>query len=841
MEQSTIFCKSQTPIIYRWFAAVLLCVCATFPLHADEAVYAYAKATGGANGLDLAADTSGNHYVTGSFNGTADFDPGAGVVNVTAAGGTDIYISKLDAAGQLLWVRTMGGASFDHSLSVAVDTDGDVYIAGVYGGTVDFDPGVGVSSRTSAGYEDIFVAKFDAAGNFLWVWSAPGATENDRAMALVIDDSNNVYVAGYFWGTVDFDPGVGNITLVSAGRYDGFISKLDAAGNTLWAKSVGGAGDEMVTGLALDSSAQPHITGSFWNGADFDPGPGISTLTAGADTNIFVSKLDATGNLIWARGMGGGSSEASNDIAVDSNANVFTIGYFNSTVDFDPGAGVVNQVTAGSSDIFVSKLDAAGNFVWVKTYGGTSNDTGESVAVDAADRAYIVGSFSGDANFGATALSSAGNTDMFIARLESAGNTNWIKRIGGASSDTAYAALTDTSDAVFITGNFRGAVDFDPNWGEAPLVAAASGDVFLLKLQQLTASACTPGNYWNGASCVDANPGYYVPAAGALSQIPCAVGTYQPAAATAACINASVGHHVSLAASTAQTACVPGYYQPAVASASCIPATPGYFVSGSAAIAQVQCSAGTSSGAAATSCSPINDGDSDGVLNAGYELYSTTFNTTGSEWALSSWTVVTSPTNYIRTQPKTASTNCFSVGCSQTFTMTLTRTLSGRAAISFWGMSTSASPITLGFLVDNVSAGTFSFDRYLPKQATVVVPAGTHTFKWVDSNTNYIFYVDDVVINILADNCPSVANANQLDSDADGAGDVCDAFPLSAAESLDTDSDGIGNNADLDDDGDGVPDYIDAAPLNAANASEVTLPLNSGYKGSAVTEQVITQ
>ena len=309
---------------------------------------------------DVALDGSGNVYTAGLFAGTADFDPGAGAFNLASAGFNDIFVSKLDNAGNFVWAKQMGGPSNDQAFGVALDASGNVYTAGNFEATADFDPGASAFNLTSAGFKDIFVSRLDSAGNFVWAkqMGGPGV---DRVLGVALDGSGNVYTAGVFRGTADFDPGAGVFNLTSAGEQDIFVSKLDSAGNFVWAKQMGGTGFDEARAVAVDGSGDVYTAGFFFGTADFDPGVGAFNLTSAGSADIFVSKLDSAGNFVLAVRMGGPSPE--NDralgVAVDANGSVLTTGLFFGTADFDPGAGTFNLSSAGSADIFVSKLATA--------------------------------------------------------------------------------------------------------------------------------------------------------------------------------------------------------------------------------------------------------------------------------------------------------------------------------------------------------------------------------------------------------------------------------------------------------------------------------------------------
>ncbi len=319
------------------------------------------------------------------------------------------------------WVQSFGGTSNDLGNSIAVDASGNVYTTGYFSGTVDFDPGAGTANLSSVGQFDVFVQKLDASGNYQWARSF-GSSLNDVGQSVAVDASGNVYTTGRFRGTVDFDPGAGTANFTSAGQDDIFVQKLDASGNYLWAKRFGGSSGENGNFITLDALGHVYTTGAFQGTVDFDPGVATFTLTSIAGSfDGFVQKLDASGNFVWARSLGGNSDDDGRSIRVNASGDIYTTGIFRETVDFDPGAGTANLTSSGQEDIYVQKLDASGNFLWARSFGNASMDISSSIEVDA-----------------------LGN--------------------------------------VFITGFFRGTVDFDPNAGIANLTSAGLDDAFIQKL-----------------------------------------------------------------------------------------------------------------------------------------------------------------------------------------------------------------------------------------------------------------------------------------------------------------------------------------------------------------------
>ncbi|MEA3445471.1 MAG: SBBP repeat-containing protein [Bacteroidota bacterium] len=407
------------------FTMAIAIMCISTKLQAQDPQFEWAAGFGGPDydqGKSVAVDASGNVYTTGYFYGTVDFDPGSGTYNLSSNGRDDIFISKLDASGNFVWAKNMGGSDWNEGYSIAIDASGNVYTTGHFEGTADFDPGSGTYILSSNnGYDDIFISKLDASGNFVWA-KAMGGSFDDNGFALAIDASGNVYTTGIFCGTADFEPGSGTYNLSSNGDYDIFISKLDASGNFVWAKSMGGSSDDRGYSIALDASGNVYTTGYFYSSTvDFDPGSGTYNLTSNGCGDIFISKLDASGNFVWAKNMGGSSSDGGNSIAIDASGNVYTTGSFLDTADFDPGSGTHNLSSNGEYDIFISKLDASGNFVWAKSMSGSSSEWGFSIALDASGNVYTTGYFYGTVDFdpgsGTYNLSSNGVMDIYILKL----------------------------------------------------------------------------------------------------------------------------------------------------------------------------------------------------------------------------------------------------------------------------------------------------------------------------------------------------------------------------------------------------------------------------------------
>jgi len=445
-------------------------------------------------GMSVAVDASGNIYIAGDFQGTADFDPGAGTYNLTSAGSADAYVSKLNSSGDLVWAKTFGGAGFDYGTSVAVDASGNIHTTGHFAGTADFDPGAGTTNLTSAGYDDVFVSKLNSSGDYVWAKKF-GGIDYDYGLSVAVDPSGNVYTTGYFVGLADFDPGVGTTNLTSAGGSDAYVSKLNSSGDLVWAKTLEGAGFDSGASVAVDASGNVYTTGYFGGTADFDPGAGTSNLTSAGSTDAYVSKLNSSGDYVWAKKFGGIDGERGQSVAVDLSGNVYTTGFFKGTADFDPGVGTQDLTSAGSDDVFVSKLNSSGDYVWAKKFGGGGIDNGLSVAVDSSGNVYTTGNFSATADFdpgvGTQDLISVNSFDVFVSKLNSLGGFEWAKQFGGFDYDFGRSVTVDASGNVYATGNFGSTVDFDPGVGIQNFISSGGYDVFVSKLSPLGVSLVT--------------------------------------------------------------------------------------------------------------------------------------------------------------------------------------------------------------------------------------------------------------------------------------------------------------------------------------------------------------
>lgn len=454
---------------------------------------AWANGTGG-SGIDqgnaIAVDSDRNVVVAGDFNGSMDFDPGPGIHTLTTMG-VDILVVKFDPNGNLMWAHAIGGPGTDVGTGIAADDSGNVFIAGHFEQTVDFDPGPSTFNFTSLGGKDFVLIKLDPNGNFLWAKQF-GTIYDELRPEIALDRFGNLHLAATFSGTMDCDPGAATYNLASnAGSPDAFVVKLATNGSLIWAKNWGGPGSELMEGIALDTNGNVFTTGTFDGTADFDPGPGVSNLSAtGVNKDIFVSKLSATGLYDWAFPVGGINHDYAYAITCDRMNGVFIVGHFKGTVDFDPGPTMANHTTSfGNQDVFILKVNSQGNFRWLQQFpngGGLSTSTGTSLLVDPAGNIFFTGTFSGNLDFdpgpGTHVLISNNSYDIFLLKMNPAGGLAWVGATNShINPDKAHALARDDAGMIYLTGYYGGDADFDMGSGVYNLQTPNNFDFFVAK------------------------------------------------------------------------------------------------------------------------------------------------------------------------------------------------------------------------------------------------------------------------------------------------------------------------------------------------------------------------
>ena len=504
-------------------------------------------------GSVVAASPDGGKIVGGYFSRTATFGSGADAVQLTAVGDTDVFVAKYSAAGTLEWVRQFGG---DGGLfvndktpdlpedperssnseegpgpflqqkgetigGIGVDAAGDIYFTGAYVGTATFNDGTTTQTFTPTGtfggaFSDIYLIKLNTAGKLTW-GEQFGGEFGDLTKGIAVDAAGDAYLTGYFSRTANFNP-TGLFDLTSHGRSDIFAAKYSPSGALVWADNMGSndlnaARRNMGTSIAIDAAGNVYLTGIFAGKSDFDPGPGVFDLQAVDHTADFIEKLDANGGFVWAEDISAVGDDGGISLAVGADGSIYTLSYFENTVNVNPGAGAALNFAAAPdengnrsdrSDLLVEKLTNAGQLTWAKQISGPGWELGSQIVVDSGGNVYITGSFYDAVNFntrgtpeivtsekGVNSFKDANDEnrkysyDIFMEKLSKNGRFIYVRTFGGQGDDFGLGEAISSTGTLLYTGRFRGTVDFDPSKTSVQhLFDAGIDDGFLLELTE---------------------------------------------------------------------------------------------------------------------------------------------------------------------------------------------------------------------------------------------------------------------------------------------------------------------------------------------------------------------
>ena len=394
-------------------------------------------------GQSVATDAAGNVYVTGSFHDTVDFDPGPGVYNLTSAGGSDVFVAKYTPSRRSCGPATWAARATTLATGIALNPDGAFYVAGRFSGTASFRPAQRRQSLRPAGGKDVFVAKLDSSGKFLWA-RGMGGNRRRRCQRYCPGARRQHLHHRLLPGHGRLRSRQGRPISTAVGPKDVFVSKLDSNGNFVWADRMGGTGwsQGMSIGMGIavaDGNGNVYTTGSFQGTADFGLGTGGSILVCAGDTDVFVSKLDSAGNFVWAAAWAAPApttapaspwppTAPSTPPAVSSDSPT-------STPAREPTLSIAPAITASSSPSWIPR----GNFVWARGVGGTGWDLATGIALASDGSVYTTGGFWGTADFdpgtGTVSRTSAGEKDAFLLKLNSSGNYVMVQTMGGVKDD----------------------------------------------------------------------------------------------------------------------------------------------------------------------------------------------------------------------------------------------------------------------------------------------------------------------------------------------------------------------------------------------------------------------
>ena len=369
------------------------------------------------------------------------------------------------------WVAQAGGTGNDTGNDIAIDNYGNIYITGYFRETVIF----GSDSLTCIGEQDIFVAKLDTNGNWEWATQA-GGTGWDGGNSIVIDNYGNSYVTGYFSETAIFSSDSLSSTgssLTSVDAEDIFVAKLDTDGKWEWAVQAGGNEMDMSHGIAIDDSCNIFITGRYYDSITFGQFY-LSNYGGENYCDAFVAKLSPTGDWLWVNHIGSVHDDSGSAITINGTGDAIVTGSFEHYASF--GSHILHS--QGDDDIFVAKISTNGNWEWVTQAGGESHDFGNDITIDDSNNIHLTGGFYIEASFGSDTITSMGEMDVFISKLDSDGNWLSVSHAGGWEYDYGFAITTDALNDPYITGWF----DETALFGSFPLIGNMGKEIYVAKL-----------------------------------------------------------------------------------------------------------------------------------------------------------------------------------------------------------------------------------------------------------------------------------------------------------------------------------------------------------------------
>jgi hypothetical protein len=408
----------------------------------------------------VVVDVFGNVFVTGVFEGSIDLGGGA----VTAAGGQDIFVAKYDTDGVYQWGTRYGDQSNQSGNGIALDPTGNVVVVGTVAGGAEF----GGEFLQAQGSSDIFIARFSTDGEHQFS-ALYGGTGVEQPTDVVVDASGEVFICGVFNQDVDFGGGA----RTTVGGRDLFLVKLSPEGEWRWDLATGSVADEWVYGLAVGADGRVAFTGTSQGQLDFGGGPLPLPGTTPND-NAFLVSFSGNGQHQWSVGLGDDSSERGHGVAF-SGTELLTIGSFSGNIDF--GAGITRQ-SSGNFDIYVARYDSSGGALWAQSFGVSGEQQGYRVAPAKDGSILIAGDFREVVTFGGDQLTSAGEYDIYVARLDADGGHVASRSFGDELVQNVNDLASDSAGNAVIVGANFGVIDF----GTEAHTSTGESDPFVAKL-----------------------------------------------------------------------------------------------------------------------------------------------------------------------------------------------------------------------------------------------------------------------------------------------------------------------------------------------------------------------
>jgi hypothetical protein len=448
--------------------SVSFCLLCSILVHAQLSTWAWASSgdnqnnSGRSVAKGIAQDKFGNIYVVGGYAGSIVFDTSS----FTANGNVSIYLLKYNSSGALLWARAVENANSVVAQSVAVDSNGDAYIAGAFLGSAVFD----TVTLTSNGANDIFLAKFGSDGQVIWAKSFGTTFEDNLQSGLAVDSRNNILINGTFAtgtgsnATITFD----GFSITSKGRPNIYLVKFDSDGRAIWAKRAGDAPSTYGYSLATDRDDNIYMVGYFLSAQAHFGNITVNSNNIGNITGTaFLVKYDSAGTPIWAHAFGGKRTVGDNDygsiqgtlVTTDSSGNVFVGGDY-SDCAMVVGSSVLQPTSydIGTYDMWFAKFSPGGNYIWAKKAGSMEPDYLRGLTVDKLGNVYITGEhgeacvFDGDTAF--LPVTGSSTSQMFVCKYNKDGNLQWLNSLGGDDNSVGCQLIVDSVGNAIMVGGF---------------------------------------------------------------------------------------------------------------------------------------------------------------------------------------------------------------------------------------------------------------------------------------------------------------------------------------------------------------------------------------------------
>jgi hypothetical protein len=440
----------------------------------------WAKSLAGAGNeyaYSICRDTKDNLF----FCGATDSNPFViDSTNYVATGSADIFVTKMDVAGNIKWNKVFGGFGTEEPLGITTDKTGNVYLSGRFASNlITFDT---ISLAGSFSNNTMFIVKLDSNGNAIWAKTSQLASIS-TCNSIAVDSNSNIYATGEYFGA---QMKLGAFTINNLGQYDIFLSKLDSNGNVLWLKNFGGP--------LIDYSRSINISGNSIGiaGASSSTTLAFDTVSINSSVNpnldAWIANLDISGNARWAKSVGGTNlTDIFNSIRLDASGNTYVTGNYNA---LSISLGSTTLTNSGGTDIVTAKLDNAGNFLWAKKIGGSGNDDAVLMDIDAFGDVYLSTSIGTNSiSFGSSSIVKQGVLDACLFKYTTTGNPIWAKRAGGNLVNVGKGIEVNSQGEIYWVGTHNSTSN--QIFGSTTISSANAYDSWVCKVSQ-TLSEVTP-------------------------------------------------------------------------------------------------------------------------------------------------------------------------------------------------------------------------------------------------------------------------------------------------------------------------------------------------------------